>query len=133
MIQSILTSVKKTLGLDESYTAFDEDILMHINSTFGTLNQLGIGPEFGFAIEDADATWDAFIGTDPRLNSVKTYVCLCVRILWDRIEPGYLLEALKQQKLEYEVRLNMYREETKWINPFGLTAEPPVVIDGGAP
>lgn len=133
MIESILGSVKKVLGLDPSYTAFDEDIIMHINSTLATLNSLGIGPEFGFAIEDDEATWAEFIGTDPRLSSVKSYVFLCVKILWDRVETGYLLEALKQQKAEYEFRLNVYREETKWTNPFGLVTEPPVVIDGGSP
>ena len=68
MSTSILTSTKKILGIDESYTAFDLDILTHINSVFSTLNQIGIGPANGYMIEDATDTWDAFYGNDPRLN-----------------------------------------------------------------
>jgi hypothetical protein len=133
VIASILDSVKKVLGVEPAYTAFDEDIMMHINSALATLHQLGIGPEFGFAIEDNSATWADFIGTDPRFSQAKTYVYLCVKILWDRVETGYLLEALKQQKLELEVRLNMYREGTQWVNPFGLYAPLEDIIDGGTP
>ena len=71
MTDSILTNTKKILGIDETYTAFDIDVLTHINSVFFTLNQLGIGPESGFAIEDDAAVWSDFLGTDPRLNAVK--------------------------------------------------------------
>jgi hypothetical protein len=82
-MNSILNSVKKVLGLDEDDTGFDTDILIHINSMFMVLNQLGIGPENGFAIEDDSAMWADFIGVDPILNAVKTYVWLRVRMLFD--------------------------------------------------
>lgn len=71
MTNSILDSTKKILGIAADYDVFDNDIVMHINSVFSTLNQLGVGPEFGFAIEDDTATWDDFLGTDLRLNNVK--------------------------------------------------------------
>lgn len=116
-IPSILTSVKKILGIDEANVAFDPDIIIHINSVFSTLNQLGIGPANGFMIEDATATWDAFLGTDPRLNNVKSYVYLRVRMLFDHPTTGYLIDAMKEQIREMEWRINAYREEEAWVNP----------------
>ena len=124
MSDSILTSTKKILGIEDNYTAFDQDILMHINSVFSTLNQLGIGPDVGFAIEDNVATWDTFLAGDLRLNSVKTYVYLRVRILFDPPATSYLLTAMKEQIQEIEWRLNVHREGVSWINP-----NPPVVPD----
>ena len=126
MSDSILTSTKKVLGIEELYTAFDVDILMHINSVFSTLHQLGIGPIEGFFIEDATPTWVTFLGTDPRLNSVKTYVYLKVRILFDPPGTSYLIDSLSRQAEELEWRLNVVRETDDWIDP-----TPSLVIDGG--
>ena len=117
MTESILTSTKKILGIEEDYTAYDVDILMHINSVFSTINQLGIGPVDGFSIEDADATWDAFLGSDLRLNSVKQYVYLQVRLFFDPPSTSYLVDAFKNQVKELEWRLNVVREEDAWIDP----------------
>lgn len=110
MDDSILNSTKKILGIEAAYTAFDLDILMHINSVFSTLNQLGIGPEAGFMIEDSSATWATFLGSDMTLNSVKTYVYLRVRLLFDPPTTSYLIEALQKQVSELEWRLNVQRE-----------------------
>ena len=121
-IPSILNSIKKILGIDEAYTAFDPDITIHINSVFATLNQLGIGPTEGFMIEDDEATWDDFLGTDLRLNNVKSYVYLRVRMLFDPPTTGYLIDAMKEQIKEMEWRINAYREEEAWTDP-NLTEE----------
>jgi hypothetical protein len=115
---SILTSTKKVLNLAADYEAFDQDVIMHINSVFSTLNQLGVGPEVGFMIEDASSTWDAFLGIDPRLNHVKTYVYLRVRILFDPPQTGHHMSAMEKQITELEWRLNVQREETMWTDPF---------------
>jgi hypothetical protein len=117
VIDSILTSVKKVLGLDASYTAFDEDLILHINSVFSTLNQLGIGPDDGFAIEDATDTWDDFLVGDLRKNSVKTYMYLKVRLLFDPPTTSFTQEAMKQQAQELEWRLNVVREGDEWVDP----------------
>lgn len=117
MSDSILNTTKKILGIEADYMAFDPDIMMHINSVFSTLYQLGIGPEDGFEIISADATWDDFIGGDPKLNSVKTYVYLRVRLLFDPPTTSYLIGALKEQVQEIEWRLNTYREGVSWTNP----------------
>lgn len=133
MITSILGSVKKNLGLDPSYTEFDPDILMHINATFANLHTLGIGPSIGFMIEDSAPTWDDFLGSDPRLNNVKTYVFFCVKMGFDPPQVGYLVTALEKQKEELEYRMLVFRESTQWVNPFGITEPEPYVIDGGTP
>jgi hypothetical protein len=117
VIDSILTSTKKVLGIDEDYTAFDEDILMHINSVFSTLNQLGIGPVDGFAIEDDTATWDSFLGSNPKFNSVKSYMYFKVRMMFDPPTTSFLIAAMQQQEQELTWRLNVLREETDWVDP----------------
>ena len=132
MAESILTSTKKKLGLDAAYTAFDEDIIGFINGVFSTLNQLGVGPEGGFTIDDDTATWDAFYGSNKKFSSVQTYVYLCVRMLFDPPQTAYLVEALAKQKLELEWRLNTVREMTDYTDP-----DPSLpsnhILDGGSP
>lgn len=134
MSDSILTSVKKVLNIPADYSAFDQDVLMHINSVFSTINQLGIGPEGGLTIENATPTWAALIGSDPRLNFVKSYVYLRVRMLFDPPSTSFHLEALKQQYQELEWRMNVYRESTAWTDPTD-TFDPndQMVLDGGTP
>lgn len=128
---SILNETKHNLGLDPSYTVFDVGIIMHINSTFATLEQLGVGPEGGYAISDATPTWESFIGTDKRLNSVKTYVYLCVRLLFDPPSTSYLITAMEKQKQEFEWRLNVTREEVIYTDPDPDPVGPGSVLDGG--
>lgn len=110
MEASILTSTKKVLGIAESYTAFDLDILTHINAAFSTLNQLGVGPVNGFFIEDASAEWEEFGVPANQLAMVRTYVFLKVRMLFDPPGTSYLIEAMNKQIEEYEWRLNAFRE-----------------------
>lgn len=136
MSDSILTSTKKVLGIADDYTAFDVDILMHINSVFSTLSQLGIGPETGFMIEDDTETWEDFLGTDLNLNQVKSYMYLRVRLMFDPPTTGHHVTALKEQVKEMEWRLNVHREHL--IEPYVPPELPeenvfgdPIVIDGG--
>jgi hypothetical protein len=117
MEQSILTSTKKVLGITEEYTVFDLDIITHINSAFSTLTQLGVGPAEGFMIEGAAETWDAFLAEDFQYNSVKSYVFLKVRQLFDPPQTSYLISAVERQIQELEWRLNAHREETGWVDP----------------
>lgn len=124
METSILNGVKKILGIADDYTAFDEDIIMHINTAFSTLTQLGVGPSEGFMIEDEGAVWGDFIGDDLQFNSVKSYVCLRVRMLFDPPSTSYLITAMENQIRELEWRLNTHREETDWTDP-----DPIVLID----
>jgi hypothetical protein len=117
MEQSILTSTKKILGIAEDYTVFDLDIITHINSAFSTLTQLGVGPAVGFMINDATEEWSDFIVEDFQYNSVKSYVFLKVRQLFDPPQTSYLISAMEKQIQELEWRLNVHREETGWTDP----------------
>lgn len=106
---SILSSTKKTLGISASYTVFDQDIIMHINSVFALLNQLGLGPDEGFFIIDENDIWSDF-ESDVRLNTIKSYVYLRVRLLFDPPTTSFLLSAVQEQIKELEWRMNVYRE-----------------------
>ena len=117
MEQSILNSTKKILGIAEDYTVFDLDIITHINTAFSTLTQLGVGPAQGFMIEDATEVWTDFIADDLQYNSVKSYVFLKVRQLFDPPQTSYLISAVEKQIAEFEWRLNVHREETEWVDP----------------
>ena len=110
MEASILTSVKKVLGLDEAYTVFDLDILTHINAAFSVLNQLGVGPVDGFMIEDKVTEWAAFGVPNNQLNMVRTYVFLKVKMLFDPPATSFLIEMTNKQISEFEWRLNGFRE-----------------------
>ena len=107
---SILNTTKKLLGIEPDYTAFDLDIITHINSVFTTLQQLGVGPEDSFFISDATPTWSDFIGDEKNINSVKTYVGLRVRLLFDPPTTSFAIESFQNQLKELEWRLNVQVE-----------------------
>ena len=102
-MESILDSIKKLLGIQPEYTSFDEDIIIAINTSFATLNQLGVGPEGGYMIEDNTQTWNDYI-TSTNLNMVKNYVHLKSRLLFDP-PTGGVLDAINNQISELEYRL----------------------------
>ena len=123
---SILRSTKKALGLSDDYTVFDVDVIMHINTVFAFLNQLGVGPEEGFSIEDDTAVWEDFT-TDVRLNAVKSYVYLRVKLLFDPPATSFAISAFEKQVSEMEWRLNMSYETYTNPNDPLITD----IIDGG--
>ena len=106
METSILTSIKKLLGIAEDYAEFDEDIMTHINSVFLNLTQLGVGPEEGFMIEDDTAEWEDFINDSVQLQAVKTYVYLKVKLLFDPPLSSSVTESINRMIAELEWRLN---------------------------
>lgn len=106
-MDSILGSIKKLLGITEVYDVFDKDLVMHINSVFFVLTQLGVGPAEGFSIQDETAVWDDFIPCGANLEAVKSYVYLKVRLLFDPPQSSALTEAINRQISEFEWRLNV--------------------------
>ena len=103
-MDSILVSIKKLLGIEESYTHFDEDIRMHINTAFVTLTQIGVGPVEGFSIADKDDKWSDFSEKAP--ESIKTLMYLKVRLLFDPPTTSFQIEAIKDsiEELEWRIR-----------------------------
>ena len=109
-MESILTSIKKLLGSTEAYTAFDTDIILHINSTFMILNQLGVGPPEGFIIKDAEAKWEDYLGEEKDIEATKSYMYAKVKLVFDPPTSAAHIEALKGVIAEYEWRLNVARD-----------------------
>ena len=109
-MESILVSIKKLIGLTEEYTQYDTDIIIHINSVFSILHQLGVGPVNGFVIRDKSTTWTDYIGDEVLLESVKTYMYLKVRLIFDPPQSSTHIETIKQEIAELEWRLNVYAD-----------------------
>lgn len=105
--ESILFSIKKLLGIPSDYANFDTDIIIHINSVFMILNQLGVGPKNGYRIEGSDETWEDYISQDEDLDAIKTYMYLKVKSVFDPPLNSSILEANKQVINELEWRLNI--------------------------
>ena len=111
-MESILTSIKKMLGITEEYTHFDTDIIIHINSAFMVLTQLGVGPLDGFIIEDETSSWNDFIQDSTKIEAVKTYIYMKVRLVFDPPTSSALIDAMERSIKEYEWRLNVAAETT---------------------
>lgn len=108
MDESILNSVKKLLGgIAADYEAFDDQIIMHINTVFQILYQIGVGPSEPFTIEDASAVWSDFTTDISELSGVKSYVGLKVQQMFDPPQSGAVAEAAKRMIDELEWRLNV--------------------------
>ena len=109
-MDSILTSVKKMLGITEDYEHFDPDIIMHINTALMTLTQLGVGPENGFTISGKSEEWSDFLRGASNLEAVKSYVYLRVRLLFDPPTSSAVIESMTRQINELDWRLNVAAE-----------------------
>ena len=115
-MENILDSIKKLLGIDEADLNFDQELIMHINSVFMVLNQLGVGPVGGFKISSNEEVWTDFVGTRLDLESVKSYIYLKVRLLFDPPQNSFLVGSIEKQIEENEWRLQVQ------VEPYALTA-----------
>ena len=106
-MESILTSVKKMLGIAEDYEHFDPELIMHINSVINILTQLGVGPEEGYKISSKDDIWSTYIGNDSLIEMVKTYIYLKVKLVFDPPLASSTIEAHNRQIAELEWRINV--------------------------
>lgn len=106
-MDSILISIKKLLGIDAYCDQFDTDVLLHINSVFMILNQLGVGPANGFVVTSNTEKWSDFIGDDQTIESVKTYVFLKVKLIFDPPQSSAAIESINRLISELEWRLNV--------------------------
>ena len=115
-MDSILTSIKKLLGITAEYKQFDPDLIIHINSVFLILKQLGIGPEQGFSISGEYETWDQFLPEgSTNLEAVKSYMYIKVKLLFDPPTSSAVMEAMNRIASEYEWRLNVEAESAPVI------------------
>lgn len=112
ILGGILFTIKKMLGLDPDYKAYDTDIIIYINSALMTLSQLGVGPQYGYQITGDTDTWEDFLGEDEtKLSAVKTYIYLKTRLTFDPPANSFVVSAIENQLKELEWRLNVRTEE----------------------
>lgn len=122
MDESILSSIKNVIGITDEYNVFDAQIIMHINTAFSTLFQIGVGPDHPFLISGIEERWSDFM-TDGDLEAVKTCVALMVRMYFDPPNNSFLASTINEQIKELQWRLNVRRdpgpmenEKFKWEN-----------------
>lgn len=125
MADSILNSIKQVVGVMPDDDAFDIDIMMHINSVFSILQQIGVGPAEGYMIMDKSPTWEDYLGTGPTLNMVKSYMFVKVQLLFDPPATSFGLEAKNKLATEIEWRLQVAAEPAAQHMP----PEKVVVVD----
>ena len=114
LTDSILDSIKKLIGPGVEHNFFDSDLIMHINSAFMILNQVGVGPTIPFKIYDNTATWQDFIPDRDNYQSIIDYVYLRCKLIFDPPSSSFVLSALKEQQQELEWRLNIMAETPTW-------------------
>lgn len=113
MSHFILSDLRKSAGSTEDYDEyFDSQLMMHANTLFALLIQVGVGPETGFKVEDAGTTWDEYYAQcknpeDPKLKMVESYICIKTRILFDPPTNSTVLQSLNDTAKELEWRLNV--------------------------
>lgn len=113
MEESILTTIKKMLGIEADYDAFDMDIMVNINTVFMTLNQIGVGPKKGFSITSVDQKWKDFLEDETKLEGVKTFIYLKTKLVFDPPTTSFVLEAMRNMANEIEWRLNIESESSE--------------------
>ena len=103
---SILDTIKKLLGPDQSYNYFDQDIIIHINTAIMNLTDIGVGPKEGFSIKSSEEVWSDFIADIKQFEAVKTYIYLKVKLIFDPHLSSSVIEIYNKQINELEWRLN---------------------------
>ena len=110
---SILVTVKKILNVPAEEQAFDTDLVLLINSEFMVLKQLGIGPENGFSISDYDTTWYDYTKDKDLIDTLKIYVALRVRMIFDPPASSIVADAINSRINECQWRLNVQAETNR--------------------
>lgn len=122
-MDSILSTIKKMLGLDIDYDVFDTDVIVSINAALMTLNQLGVGPSEGFLISGPEDTWFDFVGDRKDLEAIKSYVYIKARLLFDPPTNSFLVSSLEKQAEEFAWRINVQAETPRYEGQNGSDEE----------
>lgn len=114
-MDSILISIKKLLGIAEDYEQFDVDIIMHINSVFAILTQLGVGPTEGFYIEDDGPEWSDYLEDNRLIETVRSYMYMKVRLMFDPPTSSAVMDSMNRMISELEWRINVVVDPEKEV------------------
>ena len=107
--ESILDSIKKLIGIEDTETYFDSDIVTGVNSAFSSLNQIGIGPDDGFSISDNTKVWNDYLTDVRTLELVKSYVHLKTKLLFDPPSSSSIVDIINKEISEFEWRINVIK------------------------
>lgn len=103
---TILEEVKKFIPIPVDDDSFDTALILHINSLFFELMQLGIGPAtIPFSIQN-DSEWSDFDCLPQQLDTVKLFICAKTKLQFDTPTSGAVSQALKETVAEVETRLH---------------------------
>ena len=113
---SILTSIKKLMGLTEEYDAFDQDILILINSVLFELEQIGVKAKDGFTLSDKTAVWSDYSDDDRLLNALKPYIYMKTKLTFDPPTSSGALDSMNRIIDRFEWRINLYADTGGSVN-----------------
>ena len=113
---SILTSIKKLMGLTEEYDAFDQDILILINSVLFELEQIGVKAKDGFSLTDKTAVWSDYSDDDRLLNALKPYIYMKTKVTFDPPTSSGALDSMNRIIDRFEWRINLYSDTGGTVN-----------------
>ena len=113
---SILTSIKKLMGLTEEYDAFDQDILILINSVLFELEQIGVKAKDGFSLTDKTVVWSDYSDDDRLLNALKPYIYMKTKLTFDPPTSSGALDSMNRIIDRFEWRINLYSDTGGTIN-----------------
>ena len=114
MTDSILTSIKKLLGIVESDTSFDSELIMLINSALMVIMQEWYGMDHAFRIEDKTATWDDLLGEEEvDYEGVKQYIFLRVKMIFDPPNNSSVIEAMRKEMEDLEWRMYVWKDNIR--------------------
>ena len=104
---SILKTMRKMIGPSEDYEYFDPDLIIHINTVFSILCQMGLGNDTGtFKITGEDETWSDFLGDNhDNLEMVKSYMYFKMKLMFDPPQSSFVLKSYEDQARELEWRI----------------------------
>ena len=113
---SILTSIKKLMGLTEEYDACDQDILILINSVLFELEQIGVKAKDGFSLTDKTVVWSDYSDDDRLLNVLKPYIYMKTKLAFDPPTSSGALDSMNRIIDRFEWRINLYADTGGTVN-----------------
>lgn len=101
----VLIDIKKLIGFDEDYNAFDQDIVIQINSALSILKQIGVEVLSNVTI-DGSEDWEDILGEHADIEMIKNYIYMKTKLVFDPPVNGSVMESIKEQIKEFEWRIN---------------------------
>jgi hypothetical protein len=115
MDDSVFNSVVLYLMLDPDNLPeqFRSHILDDINTQMNILHQVGVDFSNGLLeIEDSSTTWNDLMAGNAKLNMLKTFIQIGVRLEFDPPSNSFLYDALKKHYDEVQWRITIQVENS---------------------